>query len=57
MHNHHGDFHDLIRKDKMKACYVEQVAKMCDLLYPANINIDYFPNNFVVYDDEIFYID
>ena len=53
-----GDtIYDLIRKDKMKACYAEQVAKMCDLLYPANTNIDYFPTNFVVYDDEIFYID
>ena len=53
-----GDtIYDLIRKDKMKACYVEQVEKMCDLLYPANTNIDYFPTNFVVYDDEIFYID
>ena len=49
--------YDLVRKDKMKPAYVEQVRKMCDLLYPANTNIDYFPTNFVVHNDEIYYID
>jgi tRNA A-37 threonylcarbamoyl transferase component Bud32 len=49
--------YDLIREDKMKPAYVEQVKAMCYLLYPANTNIDYFPTNFVVHADEIFYID
>ena len=44
-------------KDCAQSNFHELKDKMCDLLYPANINIDYFPANFVVYDDEIFYID
>ena len=53
-----GDtIYDLVRNDKMKAEYVGQVRKMCELLYPANTNIDYFPTNFVVCNDELFYID
>ena len=49
--------YDLVRGDRMKPAFVEQVKAMCDLLYPANTNIDYFPTNFVVCCDEIFYID
>lgn len=53
-----GDtIYDLVRKDEMKADYVEQVKEMCDLLYPARTNIDYFPTNFVVNNGKIFYID
>lgn len=43
--------------DEMKDEYVKQVKEMCDLLYPANTNIDYFPTNFVVQDGEMYYID
>ena len=49
--------YDLVRGDRMKPAFVEQVRAMCDLLYPANTNIDYFPTNFVVCCDEIFYVD
>jgi RimJ/RimL family protein N-acetyltransferase len=53
-----GDtIYDLVREEKMKTSYLEQIKAMCDLLYPANTNIDYFPTNFVVRGDEIFYID
>ena len=53
-----GDtIYDLVRKDKMKADYIEQVKAMCKLLYPSNTNIDYFPTNFVVNNGKIFYID
>ena len=48
---------DLVLHDKMEPCYLEQMRKMCELLYPANTNIDYFPTNFVVQDGLIFYID
>ena len=37
--------------------YLEQVKNMCNLLYPKNINIDYFPTNFVVQDGVVYYID
>ena len=49
--------HYAIDKDKVKAIYLEQMKKMCNLLYPVNTNIDYFPTNFVVNNDEIYYID
>ena len=57
-----GDtIYELILQDKMKPVYVElchkQLYKMCALLYAAHINIDYFPTNFVVHNEEIYYID
>ena len=30
---------------------------MCDLLYPAGLNIDYFPTNFVEQNGKLYYID
>jgi len=30
---------------------------MCRVLYAAHINIDYFPTNFVVQNEELYYID
>ena len=53
-----GDtIYDLVLQDKVKTIYLEQMKKMCNLLYPVNTNIDYFPTNFVVNKDEIYYID
>lgn len=53
-----GDtIYDLVLQDKMKSTYVEQLHHMCELLYAANTNIDYFPTNFVVQKEEIYYID
>lgn len=43
--------------DRMKQAYFEQIREMCTLLYPAGTNIDYFPTNFVVQDEKLFYID
>lgn len=48
---------ELVLSDCMKEIYVEQVKDMCALLYPAGINIDYFPTNFVVCGEELYYID
>lgn len=48
---------DLVRRDGMVPAYVEQVQAMCALLYPAGTNIDYFPTNFVVRAEELYYID
>ena len=53
-----GDtIYELVLQDKMKSEYLEQVKSMCELLYPANTNIDYFPTNFIVQDDEMYYVD
>ncbi|MCM1165300.1 MAG: hypothetical protein NC299_05285 [Lachnospiraceae bacterium] len=49
--------YDLILRDKMRPDYVEQMRDMCALLYAAHTNIDYFPTNFVVRGEEIYYID
>ena len=49
--------YNLVIDDKMKADYIDQVKKMCSVLYPANLNIDYFPTNFIVQDGVLFYID
>ena len=53
-----GDtIYELVLQDKMKSVYVDQLRSMCDLLYAAHMNIDYFPTNFVVQNGEIYYID
>ena len=48
---------DYVRRDQMRPEFVEQVRAMCRLLYPAGLNIDYFPTNFVVQDGRLYYID
>lgn len=48
---------DLVCKDQMQENYVEQMRRMCEKLYAAHTNIDYFPTNFVVQNGELFYID
>ena len=49
--------YELVKSDCMKNEYIEQIRAMCRLLYPANTNIDYFPTNFVVNNEEIYYVD
>ena len=41
----------------VKQEYLEQVRAMCLLLYAAGLNIDYYPTNFVVREDTLYYID
>lgn len=48
---------ELAEHGEMQNEYIEQIRAMCSLLYPANINIDYYPTNFVLKDGKIFYID
>ena len=47
----------IVQKKEMKPEYLEQVKQMCALLYPAGLNIDYYPTNFVVRDGLLYYID
>ena len=49
--------YELVLKEKVKPCYIKQVKDMCEILYPLNINIDYFPTNFIVNNDLLWYID
>jgi len=48
---------ELVKAGRMKDSYIEQVKAMCGRLYPARLNIDYYPANFVVRDDQLYYVD
>ena len=53
-----GDtIYSLVKNGEMKEIYFVQIKEMCEKLYPANLNIDYFPTNFVVQNGKIYYID
>lgn len=47
----------LVEFGKMKEMYLEQVREMAMKAYEAGLNIDYYPTNFVVKEDLIYYID
>ncbi len=47
----------LVQDDRMQDDYVNQMQKMCTLLYAANTNIDYYPTNFVIQKEKLYYID
>ena len=47
----------LVERGAMQPAYTEQVRAMCDVLYAAGLNIDYYPTNFVVQDGLLYYID
>lgn len=49
--------YELVLRDGMKPDYLRQVQAMCVMLYAANTNIDYFPTNFVVRNDRLYYVD
>jgi len=37
--------------------FILQMEEMCKTLYANNLNIDYYPTNFIVQNDQIIYID
>ena len=37
--------------------HVTQILNMCERLYPAHLNIDYFPTNFVEHHGVLYYVD
>ena len=49
--------YDLVKNDTMKEMYQTQMKEMAELVYKAELNIDYFPTNFIVQDELIYYID
>lgn len=48
---------ELVECGEMREEYIEQVREMCRLLYPAGLNIDYYPTNFVLKNGLLYYID
>lgn len=47
----------LILNNQMKEDYINQVQQMSSRLKDCNLNIDYFPTNFVVQEEKLYYID
>lgn len=53
-----GDTIDaIITSGNMKASYILQVKDMASKVYQKGLNIDFYPTNFVVQDDLLYYID
>lgn len=48
---------ELIKNNCDIESYLPQIKKMAQLCYSNNINIDYFPTNFVVMNETLFYVD
>ena len=48
---------DLVKQDRMEDRYTRQMEDMCRKLYPAGLNIDYFPTNFIPQNGTLYYID
>ena len=48
---------ELVRADRMRPEYLDQMRALCAKLYAANTNIDYFPTNFVIRNGKLFYVD
>ena len=47
----------LSQRGGVQETHIEQVIEMCNLLYPAGLNIDYYPTNFIIQDEKLYYID
>ena len=48
---------DMVKNDVSVKLYMEQICQMAEQAKSAGLNIDYFPTNFVVQNDLIYYID
>lgn len=49
--------YDLVLRDALPEICLTQMKAMCGLLYKANTNIDYFPTNFILSGDTLYYVD
>ena len=47
----------LVRQGRLKEDYITQVRQMAELLQKSGLNIDYYPTNFVVQEERLYYID
>ena len=48
---------ELRESGRMDGRWTEKVRAMCAVLYPAGLNIDYYPTNFVPRGETLYYID
>ena len=49
--------YQMVLENNLPQTCVEQVEQMCQKLYQNNTNIDYFPTNFVLQNNVLYYID
>ena len=47
----------LVKEDRMKPEFYDQIRTICEKLYAAGLNIDYYPTNFVVQENTLYYVD
>ena len=47
----------MVADNQIKSDHITQIFNMCKLLYPNNLNIDYFPTNFVEQQGRLHYVD
>ena len=47
----------LVLENRMESSCYTQIQAMCEKLYAAGLNIDYYPTNFVVREGILYYID
>ena len=53
-----GDtIYEHVRKGTLQPAFLDDIRRMCALLYPIGLNIDYFPTNFIPWNDKLYYID
>lgn len=48
---------ELVLNDQMDEKYLNKVKEMCKILYSLDLNIDYYPTNFIVQEEKLYYID
>ena len=48
---------ELLKEGRMEPDWLSQVRAMCNLLYPAGLNIDYYPTNFIPCDGTLYDVD
>lgn len=49
--------YEMVLEDRLPDTCLEQMKAMYGPLYAANINIDYFPTNFILQDGTLYYVD
>lgn len=49
--------YDLVLRDAPPEICLARIKDMCRILYEAKTNIDYFPTNFILRDDILYYVD
>ncbi len=47
----------LVAEDRLPGWCIGQMKALCQRLYAANTNIDYFPTNFIPLDGTLYYVD